>query len=94
MPKLIALWSNPSDAAAFDADYEQSHAVLAAKIPGVSFEGMKVLQGDVHRVAILTWDSMESFQSAFSTPEMAAVMEDGNRLQSEFGAKLDTLVTE
>lgn len=94
MPKLIALWSKPADAAAFDADYEKTHAVLAAKIPGVSFEGVKVMQGDHHRVAILSWDSMESFQTGMGSPEAAAVMEDAGRLQGEYGNKLDTLITE
>lgn len=94
MPKLIALWSNPNDAAKFDADYEATHAVLAAGMPGVSFEGVKVMQGDKHRVAILSWDSMESFTAAMGSPDAGKLMEDAARLQQEYGATLETIVTE
>ena len=35
--KLIALWSAPTDAEGFDADYLAAHASLAWAVPGVSF---------------------------------------------------------
>jgi uncharacterized protein (TIGR02118 family) len=94
MPKLIALWSNPNDVEKFDADYEATHAKLAAAMPGVSFEGVKVMQGDKHRVAILSWDSMEAFTTAMGSAEAGPLMEDAARLQKEYGATLETIVTE
>lgn len=97
MPKLIALWSKPSDAdavAKFDADYDATHAKLAAAMPGVTFEGVKVMQGEKHRVAILSWGSMEAFTTAMGSPEAGPLMEDAARLQQEYGVSLETLVTE
>ncbi|HVM07899.1 MAG TPA: EthD family reductase [Acidimicrobiales bacterium] len=94
MPKLIAIWGKPADAAAFDADYEETHAKLAAALPGVTFEGVKVMQGDKHRVAILSWDSMESFQQGMGSQEIGPLMEDAGRLQETYGVTLETLITE
>ena len=94
MPKLIAIWSKPADAAAFDADYDQTHAKLASALPDVSFEAAKVMQGEKHRVAILSWDSMEAFQKGMSGPEVGPLMEDTARLQEQYGVTVDTIITE
>ena len=94
MPKLIAIWSKPADAAAFDADYDQTHAKLASALPGVSFDAAKVMQGEKHRVAILSWDSLEAFQKGMSGPEVGPLMEDTARLQEQYGVTVDTIITE
>ena len=94
MPKLIAIWSKPADAAAFDADYDATHAKLASALPGVTFEGAKVMQGEKHRVAILSWDSLEAFQKGMSGPEVGPLMEDTARLQETYGVTVETIITE
>ena len=94
MPKLIAIWTKPNDVAKFDADYDATHAVLASKLPGVTFEAAKVMQGDKHRIAILSWDSMEDFQKGMSSPEVGPLMEDTARLQQEYGNTVETIITE
>jgi uncharacterized protein (TIGR02118 family) len=90
--KLIALWTAPSDADGFEADYLATHAGLAAAVPGVSFSSGRCASGPYYRIAELSFESQEAMGAGLGSPEGAAVMVDGERLQKEFGNKLDVLI--
>ncbi len=95
MPKLVALWTAPDGAEAFDADYTATHAKLASELPGVSAEFNKaVAPGPYHRMAELRFDSMDALQAALGSPAGAKVLEDGQRLQQTFGNTLDVLIVD
>ena len=92
--KLIALWTAPSDAEGFEADYTATHAGLAAAIPGVTFSSGRCVSGPYYRMAELAFESQEAMGAGLGSPEGAAVMADGERLQKEFGNKLDVLIVD
>jgi uncharacterized protein (TIGR02118 family) len=87
---LVALYSKPADAAAFDRYYMSTHAPLAKKIPGlrryqVSTGAVMTPQGDsgYHLVAMLEFDSADAVASALATPEGRAAAGDlGNFAQA------------
>ena len=90
--KLIALWTAPTDADGFAADYLATHAGLAAAVPGVSFSSGRCVSGPYYRIAELAFESQDAMGAGLGSPEGAAVMVDGERLQKEFGNKLDVLI--
>lgn len=51
------------------------------------------MQGE-HRIAILSWDSMEAFQQGMGGPEVGPLMEDTARLQEPYGVAVETTITE
>ena len=83
MAKLVALYKNPQDIAAFNDHYFSVHAPLARKIPNLrSFE---VSTGAItsgagaspyHLVALLEFDSLAAIQEAMSTPQGQATAGD------------------
>jgi uncharacterized protein (TIGR02118 family) len=82
MAKLLVLYNEPADAAAFDRYYHQTHIPLAKKIPGLrSYEisngPVQALAGTApHLVAILQFDSMGDLNAALSSPEGQAAAGD------------------
>lgn len=81
--QLTALYNHPEDAAAFDRHYDGTHAVLAAKMPGVrSFSVCRPgpdADGNpppYHLIAVVTWDSEQEMQAAFASPEGEAAVAD------------------
>ena len=90
--KLIALWTAPSDAEGFEADYLATHASLAAAVPGVTFSSGRCMSGPYYRIAELSFESGEAMGAGLGGAEGAAVMADGERLQQAFGNKLDVLI--
>jgi uncharacterized protein (TIGR02118 family) len=80
MARLIVLYKTPTDPAAFDKYYAETHIPIAKKIPGLrKYEvsrGPVVAPGGpspVHLVATLHFDSLAAIQNAFGSPEgMAA----------------------
>ena len=81
--KLLVLYRNPADAAAFDAYYRDTHVPLAKKIPGL--KRYEVSAGPVrglgpkspyHLVATLEFESMDALQKALASPEGAATAGD------------------
>lgn len=90
--KLIALWTAPTDVEGFEADYTATHAGLAAAIPGVTFSSGRCVSGPYYRIAELSFASQEAMGAGLGGAEGAAVMVDGERLQKEFGNKLDVLI--
>jgi uncharacterized protein (TIGR02118 family) len=83
MAKLLALYNQPTDTAAFDAYYEPTHVPMARKIPGLtnlemSTSPVMTPQGPApyYRVGVLTFDSMADLQAAFASPEGQAAAGD------------------
>ena len=83
MATLLVLYKTPTDAAAFDRYYAETHIPLAKKIPGL--RSYRVSKGmvatpagasNVHLVATLTFDSMAAIQAGLGSPEGAAAAGD------------------
>jgi uncharacterized protein (TIGR02118 family) len=80
---LLVLYKTPTDAAAFDKHYAETHIPLAKKIPGL--RSYRVSKGaavtpagasNVHLVATLTFDSMADLQKGLGSAEGAAAAGD------------------
>jgi uncharacterized protein (TIGR02118 family) len=76
MAQMIVLYKKPTDPAAFDQQYAETHIPLAKKIPGL--RKYEVSLGPVttpfgpsayHLIATLHFDTMAAMQSAFASPE-------------------------
>lgn len=83
MAKLLALYKNPQDPAAFDRHYSSVHLPLARKIPTmlsyeISTGPVTAAAGEspYHLVAILEFESMDAIQQALGTPEGQATAAD------------------
>ncbi|MDQ7843064.1 MAG: EthD family reductase [Armatimonadota bacterium] len=94
MVKLVALYRRPSDPAAFDRHYEQTHLPLVRKMPGLRrLEGWRITGapgGDApyYLVAEMFFDDAEAMRAALRSPEGRAAGEDLQR----FAGGLVTLV--
>jgi uncharacterized protein (TIGR02118 family) len=81
--QLTVLYNQPEDAAAFDKHYDEVHAPLATKIPGlqrltVSRPGPDA-KGDeprYHLVAVLEFESEEAMGAGMGGPEGKAAAAD------------------
>jgi uncharacterized protein (TIGR02118 family) len=74
--KVIVLYGHPSDPAAFDDHYANTHRPLVDKLPGLKlFEISRVVGtpegGDLpyYRIAELSFESQEAMQAALGSPE-------------------------
>jgi uncharacterized protein (TIGR02118 family) len=82
MAQLFILYNTPSDRAAFDRYYHQTHIPLAKKIPGlrsyvISNGPVQALAGSApHLVAILHFDSLADLTAALASPEGQAAAAD------------------
>jgi uncharacterized protein (TIGR02118 family) len=83
MAQVLVLYKTPTDPAAFDKYYAQTHIPLAKKIPGL--KKYEVSQGTVatpagpsgiHLVATLTFDSMAAIQAGLGSTEGQATAGD------------------
>ena len=83
MAKLIAIYKQPADQAAFDQYYFDKHAPLAKTIPGL--RSYEVSQGDVmgmggkhdaYLVALLEFDSLAAIAEAMASPQGQATAAD------------------
>ena len=83
MAKLLAMYKQPADPAAFDRHYFGTHVPLAKKIPGL--ERDDVNQGPVltpagpapyHLVAILTFGPLAALQAGLGSAEGKATAAD------------------
>ena len=93
MMKLVALWTAPADADAFDADYPETHAKLCQAIPGlVSFSSGRCVSGPFFRTAELVFESGDTLGAGLGASEGSALMADSDRLQSTFGNKVEALI--
>jgi uncharacterized protein (TIGR02118 family) len=76
MVKVTVLYGQPSDPAAFEDHYANTHIPLAAKMPEVKrFEATRVVatpdggQPPYYRIAELWFESQETLQQAMGSPE-------------------------
>ncbi|UZE49045.1 EthD family reductase [Rhodopseudomonas sp. P2A-2r] len=83
MAQVLVLYKTPTDPAAFDKYYAQTHIPLAKKIPGL--KKYEISQGAVatpagpsgiHLVATLTFDSMAAIQAGLGSAEGQAAAGD------------------
>ena len=83
MARLIAMYKNPADAAAFDRYYFAQHAPLAKTFPGL--RAYDVSHGPIvtpdglapyHLIATLTFDSVDAIQAALSSEQGQAIVAD------------------
>jgi uncharacterized protein (TIGR02118 family) len=77
MSRLIALYKQPSDPAAFDQAYFNTHLPLIAKVPGLRKTTItrftRTLQGDgYYMMADMFFDDKEALKAGMRSPEMAA----------------------
>ena len=83
MAKLTALYGHPTDPAAFEEHYANTHAPLVEKIPNLQqFEAGKVIatpdgsERPYYLIAELWFESVEQLQSSMSSSEGRAAAED------------------
>ncbi len=83
MTKLLVLYKNPADPAAFDAYYFGKHVPLANTIPGVlryevNASPLVSTAGEsrYHLIATLEFASMADLQKAMASPEGQAAAND------------------
>jgi uncharacterized protein (TIGR02118 family) len=83
MVKVIVLYGQPSDPAAFEEHYADAHLPLAAKMPDVRrFEASRVVatpdgsEPAFYRVAEVWYDSLEDLQGSMGSPEGEATLAD------------------
>jgi uncharacterized protein (TIGR02118 family) len=75
MAQILVLYGTPTDPAAFDRYYRETHTPLAQKIPGlrsllISKGPVQALAGSApYLIANLTFDSMAAIDSALQSPE-------------------------
>ncbi|GAA1674068.1 EthD family reductase [Nonomuraea maheshkhaliensis] len=80
--QLIVLYNHPESAEAFDKHYDETHAPLAARLPGLrSYTVTRpAAAGDqppaYHLVAVLTFDDAAAFGAAMAGEEGKAAVAD------------------
>ena len=94
MYKMVGYWSapKPADIDAFERYYLERHAPLTATLPRLrrlvllrAQPGPDGAEPAFYRLAELHFDSAEDLAQATTTPEWAAIFEDGARLAERFG---------
>ena len=89
MAKLVVIYKTPTDPAAFDKYYRETHVPIAKKLPGLRH--YEVSRGPVaspagasgiHLVATLAFDDMAAIQAAFASPEGQAAAGDVQKFAS------------
>ncbi len=91
--KLVALFNQPQDPAAFDRAYFETHLPLIAKVPGLRqtqvHQITRNLSGTNYYIMTeMTFDDEAALKAAMRSPEMAAA---GANLQT-FAADLVTMI--
>ncbi len=83
MARLVVLYKTPTDPAAFDKYYAETHIPIAKKIPGL--RKYEISQGPavtpagpsgIHLIATLHFDNLEAIAAAFASPEGQAAGAD------------------
>src|SRR5256885_8333985 len=93
--KLVALWGTPDDIEGFDKDYEETHAALVAKLPGMAGAILSTaIDGPYHRMAELIFDDADGLGTALGSSQGGELLADAGRLQATYGAKLDVMTVE
>ena len=81
--KLIAIYKQPADPAAFDQAYFHTHLPLINKVPGlektVLTRFIRTLMGeDLYLMAEMYFTDLSALKAAMKSPEMAAAGENLN----------------
>lgn len=82
MVKLIAIYSKPSDVAAFETHYREVHTPLARKLPGLRKLEISRAAGAVggepryHMISEMYFDDMPALKAALKSPEGQAAGKD------------------
>ncbi len=81
MSKLIALYKQPGDQAAFEEAYFKTHLPLIAKVPGlqktVITRFTRILSGDgFYLMAEMYFSDKDALKNGLRSPEMAAAGEN------------------
>ena len=84
MASILVLYKTPTDPAAFDRYYLETHVPIAKKLPGLRkyeiSKGAVLTPGgpsrNVHLIANLVFDDLAAIQRAFSSPEGQAAGAD------------------
>lgn len=81
--QLTVLYHQPEDPAAFDAHYDDTHAQLVLRLPGLRrFEVCRPGRGPdgepttEYLVAAMQWDDKAAFAASLATPEGQATTQD------------------
>lgn len=90
MARMVVIYKQPKDPAAFDRHYFDVHIPLAKHLPGlrkyeVSRGSIAALAGgkDCYLIGILHFDSMAAIKGAFASPEGQACAADRRILAPE-----------
>ena len=91
--KLVALYKQPEDPAAFERAYFETHMPLIDKVPGLLNSEIsrftRTLMGEgYYMMNVMSFSDLDSLKSAMRSPEMAAA---GDNLNS-FAEGLVTLL--
>ncbi len=82
MVKLVAIYKKPEDIAAFDRHYEEIHAPLAEKMPGLKklevnkVYGSPMGESPFHLIAEMYFENRQALLDALSSPEGKAAGKD------------------
>jgi uncharacterized protein (TIGR02118 family) len=82
MIKLVALFKRPEDVEEFDRHYDETHAPLMGKVPGLErmevTRNLKAFRGepDYYLIAEMYFRDKESFDAAMSSDENRAAGKD------------------
>jgi uncharacterized protein (TIGR02118 family) len=83
MARMVVIYKQPKDPAAFDKHYFEVHVPLAKKLPGL--RSYEVSHGPIvtpaggppfHKVGTLHFDSLDAIKHAFGSPEGRACAAD------------------
>jgi uncharacterized protein (TIGR02118 family) len=95
MYKLFAVWTHPDDVEAFERYYAETHAPLAAAIPGLQrlvLTRTSDFLGDgpapFHRIAELWFEDADALEIAKESPELEAAADDVSKMEERFGVVL------
>ena len=89
--KVIAVYKRPSEEnqEAFDSHYNEVHAPLTLKIPGMKeFRVNKITggptgQSDLYMIAEMVFENKETWKNAMQSPEMMASGKDAMKFAGE-----------
>ena len=82
MVKFIAIYRKPENVEDFDKHYNEVHAPLAAKMPGLiklevnKIYGTPMGESDLHLIAEMYFETKEAMVQALSSPEGKAAGKD------------------
>lgn len=95
MYTLYALWGTPPDQAAFEAYYAETHAPLAAALPGIrelnlvrTADGLGEAASAHYRIAELVFDGKDALEACMQTPEWDALVADAGLMVERFDVSL------